>query len=145
MARRKSPKAPTPTDAHPALPQSQAIGQVLGLALKGKTMAGLAVGTLLSILFKLLPVVLQVVSWWTGLSAANAEQFRALGADPSKMDPAVRKAIEAWQKQQQIPIPTPEPAPPKAATGASESSLSVRGSMAHPEEFGTERDVPEST
>jgi hypothetical protein len=107
MARRKSPKAPTPTDAHPDLPGSKPISQVLGLALKGKTMAGLAVGTLLSILFKLLPLILQVASWWANLSPSNAEQFRALGADRSKFDPKLQKAIAVWQKQQQIPTPTP--------------------------------------
>jgi hypothetical protein len=115
MARRKPPKPPTPTDAHPDLPGSKPISQVLGLALKGKTMAGLAVGTLLSILFKLLPLILQAASWWVNLSPANAEQFRALGADPSQFDPRLQKAIAVWEKQE---------AKAEPATKASESTES---------------------
>jgi hypothetical protein len=141
MARRKSPKPPAPTDAHPALPQSQAIGQVLKLSLRGKSkIAGLAVGTVLSLLLKYLPTLIQIAAWYFARNPASLEHFKALGSDVTNLDPDVQKAIAVYEKQ--------EAAPPKvteATPAASEPSLSVRGSMAHPETFGTEQDVPEST
>jgi hypothetical protein len=112
MARRKSPKPPEITDASPTLPKSQAIGQVLKLTLRGKSkIAGLAVGTVLSLLLKYLPTLIQIAAWYFARNPASLEHFKAMGSDVTKLDPEVQKAIEMWEKQQQIPIPTPTPEP----------------------------------
>jgi hypothetical protein len=145
MARRKSPKPPEITDASPALPKSPALGQVLKLTLRGKSkIAGLAVGTVLSLLLKYLPTLIQIAAWYFARNPASLEHFKALGSDVTKLDPEVQKAIEVWEKQEAKNAES-EPAPPKATSGTTSESPSeppqgVAGGLAHPEEFGTERD-----
>jgi hypothetical protein len=149
MARRKSPKPPEITDASPALPKSQAIGQVLKLTLRGKSkIAGLAVGTVLSLLLKYLPTLIQIAAWYFARNPASLEHFKMLGSDVTKLDPEVQKAIEAYQKQEVKSAGAGselQPSATGASTGASEGPPVVRGSMAHPEEFGREREQRDAT